>query len=99
MKMIPLPSNEVLDELLDYDPDTGVFNMTDAPDSMPVHCGLCRHEWFALKLPMLMMDAAVLMENMVCPECDEWSHNIYCGLAPVDKLNTSAERVNEIGES
>ena len=25
MKMIPLPSNEILDELLDYDPDTGVF--------------------------------------------------------------------------
>jgi len=73
--------------------------MTDAPNSMPVHCGSCRHEWFALKLPMPMMDAAVLMENMVCPECDEWSHNIYCGLAPVDKLNTSAERVNEIGES
>jgi hypothetical protein len=25
MKMKPLPSNEVLDELLDYDPETGVF--------------------------------------------------------------------------
>ena len=25
MKMIPLPSNEVLDELLKYDPETGVF--------------------------------------------------------------------------
>jgi hypothetical protein len=47
---------------------------------------------------MLMLDAAVLMENMVCPECDEWSHNIYCGPTPVDKLNTSAERVNETGE-
>jgi hypothetical protein len=46
---------------------------------------------------MPMMDAAVLMEKMVCPECDEWSHNIYCGLAP--PVNTSAERVNEIGES
>ena len=71
--------------------------MTDAPNSMPVHCGTCRHEWFALKLPMLMMDAAVLMENMVCPECDEWSNNIYCGLAP--PVNTSSERVEETGES
>ena len=71
--------------------------MTDATDSMLVHCGSCKHEWFALKLPMPMMDAAVLMEKMVCPECDEWSHNIYCGPAP--PVNTSAERVKETGES
>jgi hypothetical protein len=61
--------------------------MTDAPGSMLVHCGSCRHEWFALKLPMPMMDAAVLIEKMVCPKCNEWSHNIYCGPAPKEKTD------------
>jgi hypothetical protein len=42
------------------------------------------------------LEAAVLMEKMVCPKCNEWSHNIYCGPAP--PVNTSAERVKETGE-
>ena len=65
--------------------------MTDQPDSMLVHCGSCKHEWFALKLPMPIAEAAELATNMRCPECDKAL--IYCGPAPVDKLNTSAERV------
>jgi len=57
--------------------------MTDEPNDMLVHCGLCGHEWFALKLPMPMMDAAELAEKMRCPECDK--NLIYCGPAPVEK--------------
>jgi len=64
--------------------------MTDEPDSMLVHCGWCRHEWFALKLPMLLEEATKRMIEMRCPECDTPSTLIYCGPAPV---NTSAERV------
>ena len=73
--------------------------MTDAPDSMPVHCGLCRHEWFAFKSPIPIFVAAKLAANMRCPKCNGSSDRIYCGPAPVDKTNTSAERVNEIGEN
>ena len=65
--------------------------MTDEPDSMLVHCGWCRHEWFALKLPMSVAEAADKMMWMRCPECDKAL--IYCGPAPVDKINTSSERV------
>jgi len=71
--------------------------MTDAPDSMLVHCGWCRHEWFALKLPMPIAEAAEKMIAMRCPECNKAL--VYCGPAPVDKLNTSAERVKKTGES
>ena len=73
--------------------------MTDEPNSVLVHCGSCKHEWFALKLPMPMMDAAVLIKKMVCPNCNEWSRKIYCGPAPVDTINTPAERVKKTGES
>jgi hypothetical protein len=69
--------------------------MTDAPNSMPVHCGTCRHEWFAFKSPIPIFVAAKLAANMRCPKCNGSSDRIYCG--PV--INTSAERVNEIGES
>jgi len=69
--------------------------MTDAPDSMPVHCGLCRHEWFAFKLPMPIFKAAELAANMSCPKCNAPSDRIYCG--PV--INTSAEHVKKTGES
>jgi len=69
----------------------------DAPDSMLVHCGSCRHEWFALKLPMPAVEAVEKMIAMRCPECDKAL--IYCGPAPVDKLNTSSERVKNSGES
>jgi hypothetical protein len=48
---------------------------------------------------MPIFEAAELAANMRCPECDKPSSQIYCGPAPVDKLNTSAERVKEIGES
>ena len=72
--------------------------MTDQPNSMLVHCGSCKHEWFALKLPMLMRDAAVLIEKMVCPNCNEWSRKIYCGPAPVDKL-THPQNVLKITEN
>jgi hypothetical protein len=68
--------------------------MIDAADSMLVHCGWCRHEWFALKLPMPIAEAAEKMIAMRCPECDKAL--IYCGPAP---LNTSAEHVKETGES
>ena len=71
--------------------------MTDEPDSMLVHCGWCRHEWFALKLPMPLAEAAEKMIAMRCPECDKAL--IYCGPAPVDKINTSSERVKKTGES
>ena len=57
--------------------------MTDAPDSMLVHCGWCRHEWFAFKLPMPIFEAAELAEKMRCPECDK--NLIYCGPAPVER--------------
>lgn len=67
--------------------------MTDEPDSMLVHCGWCRHEWFAFKLPMPVFEAAELAAKMRCPECDKPSSQIFCGSAPVDKLNTSSERV------
>ena len=67
--------------------------MTDEPDSMLVHCGPCRHEWFAFKLPMPMFEAAELAANMRCPKCDAASDRIYCG--PV--INTSAERVKKNG--
>jgi hypothetical protein len=73
--------------------------VTDAPDSMLVHCGWCRHEWFAFKLPMPIAEAAQLGATMRCPECDRPSSEIYCGPAPVDKLNTSAERVKNNGRS
>jgi hypothetical protein len=32
-----------------------------------------------------MMDAAVLIEKMRCPQCGELPSNIYCGPAPVEK--------------
>ena len=35
--------------------------MTDEPNSMLVHCGWCRHEWFAFKLPMPITEAAAKM--------------------------------------
>ena len=73
--------------------------MTDEPNSMLVHCGLCKHEWFALKLPMPMAEAAEKVIAMRCPKCNKPSSQIYCGPAPVDKINTSAERVKKTGES
>ena len=69
--------------------------MIDEPDSMLVHCGPCRHEWIAFKLPMPMFEAAELAANMRCPKCDAASDRIYCG--PV--INTSAERVYKTGET
>ena len=73
--------------------------MTDAPNSLLVHCGWCRHEWLALKLPMPISEAAELAEKMRCPECNK--NLIYCGSAPAygDDINTSAERVKKTGES
>ena len=75
--------------------------MTEAADSMLVHCGWCRHEWFAFKLPMPIFEAAELAEKMRCPECDRPSSEIYCGPAPAygADINTSAERVKKTGES
>jgi hypothetical protein len=75
--------------------------MADAPDSMLVHCGWCRHEWFAFKLPMPISEAAELAAKMRCPECDRPSSKIYCVPAPVygDDINISAERVKKTGES
>jgi len=69
--------------------------MTDEPNDMLVHCGWCKHEWLALKLPMPMHEAALLLEKMRCPECDMPSRKIYCGPAPAygDDINTSAKRV------
>lgn len=69
--------------------------MTDAPNSLLVHCGPCRHEWPALKLPMPMYEAAEMIAKMNCPKCNASSDRIYYG--PV--INTSAERVKETGES
>ena len=75
--------------------------MDDAPDSLLVHCGWCRHEWLAFKLPMPIFEAAELAEKMRCPECDRPSSEIYCGPAPAygDDINTSAEHVKNNGES
>ena len=65
------------------------------PDSMLVHCGWCRHEWLALKLPMPMHEAAEIIAKMCCPKCGATSDRIYCGSA----INTSAKRVKKTGES
>jgi len=72
--------------------------MTEATDSLLVHCGSCKHEWFALKLPMLMREAAEKLMNLECPHCMRRS-KIYCGPALVDANNTSTERVKKTGES
>jgi hypothetical protein len=52
----------LLDTSIDYTSwdinEAGSIEMTDEPDSMLVHCGSCKHEWFALKLPMLMRETA-----------------------------------------
>ena len=61
--------------------------MSDQPDSMLVHCGSCKHEWFALKLPMLMRDAAEKIMTLECPHCTRRS-KIYCGPAPVGEKTT-----------
>ena len=73
--------------------------MTEKSNSMLVHCGSCKHEWFAFKLPMPLFDAAELATKIRCPECRKPSIQIYYGPAPVDKINTSAERVKKTGES
>jgi hypothetical protein len=75
--------------------------MINAADSMLVHCGWCRHEWLAFKLPIPVHEAAELAEKMRCPECDRPSSEIYCGPAPAYgvEINTSTERVKETGES
>ena len=73
--------------------------MTDAPNSLLVHCGWCRHEWLALKLPMPIAEAAELAEKMHCPMCAEGAMEIFTGPALVDANNTSAERVKKTGES
>jgi hypothetical protein len=52
---------------------------------MLVHCGSCKHEWFAFKLPMPVFEAAELAANMRCPKCDEPSSNIFCGPESVEK--------------
>jgi HAMP domain-containing protein len=49
---------------------------------MPVHCGTCRHEWFAFKSPIPLFVAAKLAANMRCPKCDGSSDRIFCGPAP-----------------
>jgi hypothetical protein len=69
--------------------------MADEPNDFLVHCGWWRHEWFALKLPMPIAEAAEKIAAMRCPECDRPSSEIYCGPAPAygDGINTSAERV------
>jgi hypothetical protein len=73
--------------------------MTDEPNDMLVHCGWCRHEWLALKLPMPLFEAVEKMTAMRCPECDK--DLIYCGPAPTygDDINTSPERVNKTRKS
>jgi len=89
----------LLDTSIDYTSwdinETGSIEMNDIPDSMLVHCGWCRHQWFALKLPMPMHEAAEKIAAMRCPECDRPSSEIYCGPAPAygDDINTSAKRV------
>ena len=64
-----------------------------------VHCGLCKHEWAAFYLPMVVDDVAKIALSMHCPMCAEGAMEIFTGPAPVDKLNTSAERVKKTGES
>ena len=73
--------------------------MTDEPDSMLVHCGKCKHEWTGFYVPMRFDDVAKVMRNAYCPKCAAGPNQIYCGPAPVDKINTSAERVYKTGES
>ena len=67
--------------------------MSDEPNDMLVHCGKCSHEWFALKLPMLLEEACRKLSRMRCPKCDAAPKNVFCGPAPVDEINTSEERV------
>jgi len=70
--------------------------MTDEPtNDMLVHCGNCRHEWFALNTPILLHLAVERINKMRCPQCDELPSNIFCGPAPVDEINTSSERVKK----
>jgi hypothetical protein len=69
--------------------------MSDEPNDFLVHCGPCRHEWNALKLPMPLHEATAIIAKMHCPKCNAPSNRIYCG--PV--INTSAERVKKMGES
>jgi hypothetical protein len=39
-----------------------------------------------------------IIRNAYCPKCAAGPNQIYCGHAPVDKLNTSAESVKKTGE-
>lgn len=68
--------------------------MTKEPiNTFFVHCGSCKHEWMATSPSSLLHIVAESVEKMRCPQCGELPSNIFCGPAPVDKLNTSAERV------
>ena len=69
--------------------------MTDAPDSMLVHCGWCRHEWFALKLPMPIAEAA---NTFYTPLKEAWTNvgghieNLETALREIAKINNQRDR-------
>jgi hypothetical protein len=67
---------------------------------MLVHCGSCKHEWFALKLPMLMREASEKLMNLECPHCTRRS-KIYCGPAPVGEKTTDdlVKRLRSLGSA
>ena len=74
--------------------------MTEGPiPTFLVHCGSCKHEWTGTSPSSLLHVVAESVEKMRCPQCGELPSNIYCGPAPVDKINTSSERVKKTGES
>ena len=64
-----------------------------------VHCGECKHEWIAFYSPMILDEVAEIASSLHCPMCAEDAMGIFTGPAPVDKINTSAERVKKTGES
>lgn len=86
----------LLDTSIDYTSwdisETGNVEMTDKTPFI-VHCGECKHEWPAFYSPLPLEAVAAIGLLLRCPECDKPSSQIYCGPAPVDKLNTSAGRV------
>lgn len=57
--------------------------MSDEPKDFIVHCGLCRHEWSFIKLPISIHDLAEKVEVIECPNCN--CNLIYIGPAPAEK--------------
>ena len=64
-----------------------------------VHCGECKHEWPAFYSPLPLEAAAAIGLSLRCPMCAADGMRIFCGPAPVDRLNTSSERVKNNGRS